>query len=267
MKSKVTMTILGLALLNFGSNAFCADNSHTAAPAGSADLAVNPFTGTSMSYEQMLEKQRNLDMALKVKKSELELAKAQAQIDLVPYTKKQNIRELEKKETTPGFSSASMSMPNVSPMPFQTEPRKSKKKSMQKVTESLKMPAMIPPVPQQPKVGAVIRDGGILSAVVTINGESRAVKTGDNIAGYQVLSVSDKQVVLQGGPAGSLFLPVNKHIGRIDVAVPVKAKEGNGVQMGALNAGPQPPTNAQLAQSLMLPPGVKPIHSPMPGSI
>lgn len=265
MKQKTSLALISLALLSVP--AIAAEPS-PAAPA-STDLGVNPFTGTSMSYEQMLEKQRNLEMALKLKKSELDLAKTQAQIELVPYSKKQNIRELEKKDAPQPFNPASLAMPNISPMPGAGEARQAKRVRGKPASETapamMAMPAMVPPAPPQPKVGAVIRDGDMLSAVVTIQGESRTVKSGDQIGGYRVLSVSERQVVLQGGPMGSLFLPVDRKIGRIDYAVPIKEPEGRGAMATGAPMGAQPPTNAQLAQSLMMPPGVKPVNGPMPG--
>ena len=61
------------------------------------------------------------------------------------------------------------------------------------------VPVVKPVVTARPVVTAIVTGGSANSAIVRFEGRSYTVKPGDLFAGFQVLSIDDRQVVLDNG--------------------------------------------------------------------
>lgn len=260
MKMTGIMQFVAAAGLFLGSAALWAG---PVAPTASvpADTEINPFTGRTASYEDMLRENDRAGMELNITKKQLEIARTRAEIGLIPFKMKQEMKKLQAPVAPAGFPTQALAMPTVAPMPapaIRPHHRHVMKRHIKPYAERLPAAAMIPPpVPAGPNLEAVIAEGHQNVAIVSANGQSFAVHSGDSIPGYRVTAVDEERVVLQG-MAGERVLHLQRRIGTIAYRAPVPE-----VKPGASGSGDTPPSTRQMEQSLLPPPGFRPINGPL----
>jgi len=210
--------------------------------------SVDPFTGHTERYEQILQQERYFDALKRMLKNQVEAQALKTQLMLQPVR-----TELEIAKARQKISELTAPQPQAAPQPVAPEPPPAAPVVQKKPT---------PPKTSKHKRKqrihylGYIEEGGRRKALLRIAGKVREVSVGDKAGRYRVADVTEHEVVLK---RGKRRVRLHRKDGDYRIEAPIQIASGS-LPGGA---GPIPGMGLDALQQMVMPAdaGVVPVGS------